>query len=77
MSANVQEAARRGVNGILESLGIHGVSAAEVELIAGAVSGLVETLGGGALKRAAAARKAAEDAITDSDAAEKSARERT
>jgi hypothetical protein len=71
------EAAKKGTTEVLGALGITGVDQAAVELIAEAVVGVVGALGNSAQLRAAAARKVAEESITDSDKAEESARSRT
>lgn len=71
-----EEAARAAVKSLLSSMKIDGVSDADVMLIASAVSGLVGVLGNSAAQRALAARAEAEAKITDSDAAEASARSR-
>lgn len=70
------ESARRGVAAVVEALGLKELPAGELEIIADAVVGLVEVLGAGALKRAAAAGQVAAAKITTAEEAEKAAMER-
>lgn len=75
MSAG-KAAAVTGVYSVLGALGVTGVSATDVDLIADAALGLIDVLGKGAQKRAAEAGLAAAAKITNSDEAEKAESER-
>lgn len=68
-------AAQKNVAAVASSLGLS-IPAAEIEVIAEAVVGLVGVLGGAAQKRAAAAGLAAAAKITTAEEAEKAAMER-
>lgn len=72
-----QEAGEKAVSEVIAMLGISGVPADAVPLIAEAVVGLVEVLGTAAAKKAALAGEAAAAKILTSDDAEKAASERT
>lgn len=69
-------AVHAAVEDVLGSIGLAGVSAGEVELIAEAVVGLVTLLGGAAQKRAAEAGLKAAAQITNADEAERAESER-
>lgn len=62
MSAQAQ--AIKGVEAVVDALGLKGVTPEQLELIAEAVVGLVDVLGGAMLKRAAAAGAAAAAQVT-------------
>lgn len=74
--SDATEAAKKNITGVLEALGLKAdLPAGELEVIAEAVVGLVEVLGGAAHKRAAAAGAAAAARITTAEEAEKAERE--
>lgn len=73
--SDATEAARQGVTGVIAALKLD-VPAGDVELIAVAVLGLVQVIGGAAQKRATQAGVDAANAITTADQAEAAARNR-
>lgn len=69
------EAARKGVAGVVSALKLE-ISAGDLEVIATAVVGLIEVIGGAAQKRATQVGIDASNAITTAEQAEKAESER-